>query len=99
MDLNLLESWVSSTLLNYGKEIIRDGSYTPSGIKDISRAYQEVSKIYPSLQSRAAPIYKSGQSTSMKSFESIAPYLITNLYCLKLIQDIIDNLGFNVAKL
>lgn len=85
MDFKLQESWVSSTLLNYGKEIFTDGSYTCSGIKKISRAYQEVSEIYPSLQSRAAAIYTSAQSTSMKSFESIVPYLIANLDCLNMI--------------
>lgn len=98
MDLKLQESWVSSTLLNYGKEIIIDGSYTSSGIKKISRAYQEVSEIYPSLQSRAAAIYTSAQSTGMKSFESIVPYIIANLDCLNMITKKSSSVGSTLEK-
>lgn len=85
MDLKLQESWVSTKLLNYGKEIIVDGSYTSGGIKKISRAYQDVSEIFPSFPNRVSSMFTAAQSTAMKSFDTLAPYLIAIFDCLNMI--------------
>lgn len=84
MDLKLQESWVSTTLLNYGKEIIVDGSYTSGGLKKISRAYQDVSEIFPSLPNRVSSMFTAAQSTAMKSFDTLSPYLVAVFDCLNM---------------
>ncbi|UHR49718.1 MAG: RNA-dependent RNA polymerase [Hangzhou lispivirus 1] len=85
MDLKLQESWVSTKLLNYGKEIIVDGSYTSGGIKKISRAYQDVSEIFPSFPNRVSSMFTAAQSAAMKSFDTFCPYLIAVFDCLNMI--------------
>lgn len=85
MDLKLQESWVSTKLLNYGKEIIVDGSYTSGAIKKISRAYQDVSEIFPSFPNRVSSMFTAAQSTSMKSFDTLSPYMIAIFDCLNMI--------------
>lgn len=77
MDLKLEESWVSTHLLNYGKEIICDGSYCSASLKKISRAYQETSEINPTLQNRVASIFSSAQGACLKGFDTLSPYIIS----------------------
>lgn len=85
MDLKLEESWVSTSLLNYGKEIIFSGSYASSSMKKISRAYQEISELYPTLQNRVASLFTSAQASCMKGFDILVPYLISLIETLSLL--------------
>lgn len=85
MDLKLQESWVSSKLMSYNKELIVNGSFVSGGIKKIGRAYQEVNDLAPTLQNNVASIYTSAQATSLKSFDILVPYFIATLETLTLI--------------
>lgn len=49
MVIKLEETWYSTVLLNYRKEIFFDGAYMSGILKKMSRMYQDVSDAYPSL--------------------------------------------------
>lgn len=86
MDLKLEESWVSTRLMNYGKEIIFDGSMASNSIKKIGRAYQETSDLAPTLQNRVASIGTAAQSAAMKGLDCLSPYFINLLEVQLMIQ-------------
>ncbi|UHK03163.1 MAG: RNA-dependent RNA polymerase [Hangzhou cletus punctiger lispivirus 1] len=76
MKLKLEETWCSTRLLCYGKEILVDGCYTTAILKRISRSYSDVNEIYPTLSTRISSIFSTCHSVSGKSFDSIVPYVI-----------------------
>lgn len=86
MDLKLEESWISTKFMNYGKEIIIEGSYASNVLKKIGRAYHDVSEMYPTLLVRVASIGTAAQDASMKGFDVLTPYLIHLLEILCMIQ-------------
>ncbi|UHK03262.1 MAG: RNA-dependent RNA polymerase [Hangzhou scotinophara lurida lispivirus 1] len=82
MKLKLEETWVSTSLMNYGKEILVNGCYLSSSLKRISRAYSDVNEVYPTLSTRISSIFSSCHSTSAKSFDQVIPYTIGSTLCL-----------------
>lgn len=85
MDLKIQESWVSTRLFNYGKEILVDGCFLSNAFKKISRTYSDVSELYPSLQNRVAAMFTSAQATAMKSYDVIVPYFIATFDVLNML--------------
>ncbi|QPL15300.1 RNA-dependent RNA polymerase [Hemipteran arli-related virus OKIAV95] len=85
MDLKLEESWTSFWHLNYGKEIIINGSFLSSSTKKIGRAYQEISELYPTIQNRIASIATSSQATALKGYDIVIPYYISIIESLSLL--------------
>ncbi|URA30374.1 RNA-dependent RNA polymerase [Erthesina fullo arlivirus 1] len=78
MKLKLEETWVSSSLMNYGKEILINGCFVSGSLKRISRAYSEVNEVYPTLSTRISSIFSSGHSTASKSYEPLISYIISS---------------------
>uniref|UniRef100_A0AB38ZJM8 RNA-directed RNA polymerase L n=1 Tax=Crocidura lasiura lispivirus 2 TaxID=3139472 RepID=A0AB38ZJM8_9MONO len=70
------ESWVSSTLINYGKEILYKGAFLPSASKRISRTLPDVNEVYPTCLSKISTLQTTGLATSQKGYHIILPYLI-----------------------
>lgn len=62
MVIKMKETWYSTVLLNYGKQIFFDGAYMSGALKKMSRMYQVISDAYPSLANRI-----SSQCTSIHS--------------------------------
>lgn len=82
MKLKLEETWVSTILMNYGKEILVDGCYMSSACKRISRAYSEVNEVQPTLSTRLSSIFSSCHSASSKFFDCLIPYSIAQTLTL-----------------
>lgn len=87
MKLKLEETWCSTRLMNYGKEILVDGCYTTSILKRASRAYSEVNDIYPTLSKRISSLYSSCHSVSSKSFEFLIPYHMAQVLSIHMIDE------------
>lgn len=79
MDIKLQESWISTSLMCYNKELIIQGSFASGGIKKIGRTYQDVNDLAPTLQNRITSIYTSAQATAMKSYDILVPYFIATM--------------------
>lgn len=82
MKLKLEETWVSSSLMNYGKEILINGCYVSGSLKRISRSYAEVNEVYPTLSTRISSIFSSGHSAASKSYEPLIPYIMSSALAL-----------------
>ncbi|CAH0396063.1 unnamed protein product [Bemisia tabaci] len=77
MKLKLEKTYVSTSLLNYGKDIIYNGSYSSGSLKKMSKTYSNVNDIYPTLRNRLAAISTSARAATMKGFDAIAPYMVS----------------------
>lgn len=77
MIIKLEETWYSTVLLNYGKEILFDEAYMSGVLKKMSRMYQDVSDTYPSISNRVSAQRTSMHSATLKGFDPIVPYLIS----------------------
>ncbi|CAH0382888.1 unnamed protein product [Bemisia tabaci] len=82
MELKLEETYVSTSLLNYGKDIIYNGSYLSGSLKKMSKTYSDVNDIYPTVRDRLAAISTSAQAATMKGFDAICPYMVSMLESL-----------------
>ncbi|QWC36466.1 RNA-dependent RNA polymerase [Bemisia tabaci arlivirus 2] len=85
MELKLEETYVSTSLLNYGKDIIYKGNYLSGSLKKMSKTYSDVNDIYPTLRNRMAAISTSAQAAAMKGFDTVAPYMVSMLESLNTI--------------
>lgn len=74
MVLKKEETYINSKLLNYGKEILFEGSFLTSSLKRISRMFPDVNDTFPTYDVRIAGVYSSAHSTSLKGFEPVVPY-------------------------
>lgn len=74
MKLKLEETWCSTRLLNYGKEVLVDGCFLTSILKRSSRTFAEVNDVYPTLSKRISSIFSSCHSVAAKSFDVLIPY-------------------------
>lgn len=102
MDLKLEETWVSTILLNYGKEIMIEGNFMPMAIKKICRTYAETSHAYPSLKNQISSIFTSTFAATTKGYDPYVPYLIALLVTLNLIEkefNFSSTLGNKLQKL
>lgn len=87
MKLKLSETWISTRLLNYGKEILIDGCFQSSILKRASRAYAEVNDVYPTLSKRISSIFSSFHSAASKSFDFIIPYHLSCILSAHMIDE------------
>ncbi|AJG39142.1 RNA-dependent RNA polymerase [Tacheng Tick Virus 6] len=73
------ETWVSSKVFIYSKDIIVDGAYAPTALKRVSRAYFDVAELFPTLESKLATIHTAGQTAAQKGDHPVISYLISLL--------------------
>lgn len=95
MKLKLEETWVSTKLMNYGKEILVDGCYMTGALKRISRSYSEVNEVHPTLSTRISSLFSSGHSAASKSFDPVIPYLIVSALALYTIDQEVKGKGIS----
>lgn len=101
MKLKLEETWCSTTLMNYSKEILINGAFTTSYLKRISRAYSDINEVYPTLSTRISSIYSSCHSAAGKFIDPVVPYIIASTLTLDLLDQEIKGEGlskFNWSK-
>lgn len=79
MVIKLEETWYSTVLLNYGKELFFDGAYMSGVLKKIGRMFQDVSDAYPSLSNRVSSQCTTMHSATLKGFEPVVPYFVSIL--------------------
>ncbi|APG78697.1 RNA-dependent RNA polymerase [Hubei odonate virus 10] len=73
-ELKAAETWFSTSLINYGKEILHKGIFLSGTLKKISRMYPDMSDCYPNLSSRIASLCSTAHASCQKSF-TIFPIL------------------------
>ncbi|UHK03312.1 MAG: RNA-dependent RNA polymerase [Hangzhou eysarcoris guttigerus lispivirus 1] len=95
MVLKKEETWCSTKLLCYGKEILVEGCYTTSILKRASRAYSEVNEVYPTISTRISSVFSSCHSVASKSFEPLIPYSLAVLLTAKMLDDEISGRGLS----
>lgn len=76
MDLKLEETLSSSMYLNYGKEVLIQGTFRSSQFKKFIRMFQDTSDAYPSVDNRIVSTCTAAHSCTNKGFEGVIPYLI-----------------------
>ncbi|CAB3229914.1 unnamed protein product [Arctia plantaginis] len=77
--LKLEETWVSSSLLEYGREFFFKGAQVSSSLKRISRISSEANQTIPSFNSDIAGIYSTGMSAAQKDHTPISAFWTTVL--------------------
>lgn len=71
------ETWISTNVFVYGKEIIVKGTFLPGALKRIGRVYFEVNEVFPTCESKLATIHTSGQAATQKGDHPIFAYAIS----------------------
>nr|UNI74144.1 MAG: RNA-dependent RNA polymerase [brine shrimp arlivirus 9] len=77
--LKVDETWVSSRVVEYGKDMLVDGVFIPSVLKKVSRAFEVTNEISPGLQSQITHIFSVLQAACAKGL-SWLPLYIQALY-------------------
>ncbi|CAB3241750.1 unnamed protein product [Arctia plantaginis] len=77
--LKLEETWVSSSLLECGREFFFKGAQVSSSLKRISRISSEANQTIPSFNSDIAGIYSTGMSSAQKDHTPIPSFWATVL--------------------
>lgn len=85
MDLKLEETWCSTEVFNYGKEVLIGGCFMPTSLKKICRAFDVTSHTYPSLSNRISSLMTSSFAATTKGYDACSPYLLALLECLNLL--------------
>lgn len=95
MKLKLEETWCSTTLMNYSKEILIKGAFTTGYLKRISRAYSDINEVYPTLSTRISSIYSSCHSSASKFIDPVIPYIVASTLTLDLLDQEIKGDGLS----
>lgn len=75
--IKLEETWFSTVLLNYGKEIFFKGAYMTGILKKIGRMFQDTNDAYPSISNRVSSICTTMHASTLKGFDPFIPHLIS----------------------
>lgn len=79
LEINPAETWISSRLIIYGKDMLYQGAYLPQTLKKISRTFPDVNEIYPTLYSKISTLQTCGLSAAQKGFSLVSPYVVCQL--------------------
>nr|QBP37026.1 putative polyprotein [Lampyris noctiluca rhabdo-like virus 1] len=80
------ESWFSSQIINYGKDILFDGAYTSQGLKGISRTLSDTNDLIPTISTKLSSIQTTGLSTAKKGMDIWTPMFICHVETLMMLQ-------------
>lgn len=80
------ESWVSSSFLVYGKDMMFKGAYLPQSAKRISRTMVDVNEIHPTLTAKIATLQTTGLATTQKGYSLLEPYILCNIETLLILK-------------
>lgn len=79
LKIKLMESWISDSVLNYGKQLFVRGACMPQLLKRLSRTLADVNENFPTINTRIGAIQSSGYSSAQKTYTVAIPYFISNL--------------------
>ncbi|KAJ8736970.1 hypothetical protein PYW07_000241 [Mythimna separata] len=85
--LKLEETWVSSSLLEYGREFFFKGAQVSSALKRISRMASEANQTIPSHNGDIAGVFSAGMGAAQKDHLPIPSYWCTILEASIMAQD------------
>ncbi len=71
------ESWCSTSLFAYGKDLIHNGAYLPMVIKKLARVMPDTNDLLPTLTNSLSTIFSSGYAACCKGYEVSVPYCIS----------------------
>ncbi|UHM27656.1 MAG: RNA-dependent RNA polymerase [Fushun ischnura senegalensis lispivirus 1] len=100
--LKASETWFSTSLVNYGKEILHKGIFLTSTLKKVSRMFPDMSDCYPNLSSRLSSICSTAHSACQKSFCHLPIYWLMYFeLCLILQKEMSSGvlMGSNLSKI
>ncbi len=70
------ESWCSTSLFAYGKDLIHEGAYLPIVIKKLARVMPDTNDLLPTLTNSLSTIFSSGYAACCKGYEVSIPYCV-----------------------
>ncbi|UNI74084.1 MAG: RNA-dependent RNA polymerase [brine shrimp arlivirus 3] len=79
--LKLEETWVSSRIVEYGKDLLMDGVFVSAVYKKISRALEVTNELAPGLQSQISHVFSVMQASCAKGFSWLPIYVQTLSIC------------------
>uniref|UniRef100_A0AB38ZJM5 RNA-directed RNA polymerase L n=1 Tax=Anourosorex squamipes rhabdovirus TaxID=3139458 RepID=A0AB38ZJM5_9RHAB len=77
LPLKLRETWVSSLMFMYGKEMYFKGMPLSMSQKRLARMFPLANEMYPSLENALSTIYCNGNSAAMADLTPIIPFLVS----------------------
>lgn len=86
------ETWVSHTVLIYGKVIFINGAMYSQSVKRSSRILADVNDDYPTLNNRIGTLQSSGYSTAPKTHLMALPWYISQLESILTLHRDIENI-------
>ncbi|UNI74094.1 MAG: RNA-dependent RNA polymerase [brine shrimp arlivirus 5] len=75
------ETWVSSRIVEYGKDMLVDGVFIPATLKKVSRAFEVTNEIAPGLQSQITHIFSVLQAACSKGLSWLPLYIQALFAC------------------
>nr|UNI74119.1 MAG: hypothetical protein [brine shrimp arlivirus 7] len=69
------ETWVSSRIIEYGKDLLIDGVFVSSVYKKVSRALEVTNELAPGLQSQISHVFSVMQASCAKGFSWLPIYI------------------------
>ncbi|QMP82314.1 RNA-dependent RNA polymerase [Coleopteran arli-related virus OKIAV107] len=73
------ESWFSSCIINYGKDILINGAYMSQGMKRISRIMPDINDLFPTMSKNITSLQTTGLATSQKSYDTWGPFFLCSV--------------------
>ncbi|WHM52805.1 MAG: RNA-dependent RNA polymerase [Pedras lispivirus] len=90
LKIKILESWVSDSVMNYGKQLFVKGACMPQLLKRLSRVLPDVNENFPTIPLRVGTLQSSGYSSAQKTYTIAIPYFISTLEsCITISRDIV----------
>lgn len=90
LKIKILESWVSDSVMNYGKQLFVHGACMPQLLKRLSRVLPDVNENFPTIPLRVGTLQSSGYSSAQKTYTIAIPYYISTLEaCITISRDIV----------
>jgi hypothetical protein len=86
MKLKLEETWTSTRLLNFGKEIYFDGILLTNVLKKLGRLFPESNDVYPTLNHRVASVYSAAHTATGKDVVPVLNYWIAQAECHRILR-------------
>ncbi len=75
------ESWCSTSLFAYGKDLIHKAAYLPMVLKKLARVMPDTNDLLPTLTNSLSTIFSAGYAACCKGYEVSIPYCVAYSEC------------------
>lgn len=82
LEVKMEETFYSTDVLIYGKDILYKGAYLSSATKKISRMLADINEIIPTVHDEISTLQSAGLATAQKSNDFVTPYILCQLETL-----------------